>query len=60
MILQLEERLKDLRGYLDELAPKTATQSDNLDYLLMQTYILGFQEASKLAIKHIDKQGSLT
>ena len=47
---KLENRLMELKGLLKALSPETASQTPSLDYLQMQTYILGFQEASKIAL----------
>lgn len=54
MIDELEDRLRELQEYLKLLAPKSATQSESIDYIQVQTYILGFQEAAQIAIRYIN------
>ncbi len=48
-------RMKELR---DELS-KFENEGLNLEKLQMQSYMLGFQEASQIAMKHIEKERSM-
>ncbi len=52
---QLEIRLKELQDILEELSPKTASQSTSIDYIQMQTYILGFKDASRIIYSLLSK-----
>jgi len=56
MLFELEERLREHRITLDALAPQSAAVTQSFDYVLMQTYILGFQEAAQIAAKAINKE----
>ena len=53
MIAALEDRLSELKKILSDLEPKSASESYSLEHLQMQTYILGFQDAAKIAIKFL-------
>ena len=52
----LEKRLLELREILKQLSPDTASKTESLDYLQMQTYILGFQDASQIALKSLERK----
>lgn len=51
MLEDLETRFIELKKILNSLAPKTASQSCTIDYLQMQTYVLGFQDAIQIITK---------
>lgn len=52
---KLEIRLAELKQTLEELSPKSATQGPSIDHWQMQIYILGFQDASQIALKEQTK-----
>ena len=59
MIAELEDRLFKLKEFLKELEPKSATQNFSIDYVQMQTYILGFQDAAQIAVKYLNQVGNI-
>ena len=52
-LIELQKTLKDIKIKWVMAQGKTIAETIDIDYLQMQTYVLGFQEAMQIALKSL-------